>query len=207
MTLGRELDFGGVTGGPAASAKEADGRCFWVKRCEFASRDPTAPVRHARKNASEAGQLAGAVGGGEGGQPLAARLAPHVGLTVAGNILMNLRAVHGPSSRCPPDGGDGRVLPVLAPTRAIEDDAQVPKSHRIALPGNPVEGADLRKKVTASLERGTIIEFLFDPKKHLAEVTIETEEDEDLSFEEVTHLLGDFPLYQVGPINLERILE
>jgi hypothetical protein len=88
----------------------------------------------------------------------------------------------------------------------IEDDAPVPKSHRIALPGNPVEGSALREKVTASLEdRGRIIEFLFDPKKNLADVTIET--DEDLSFEEVTHLLGDFPLYQVGPINLERILE
>jgi hypothetical protein len=84
----------------------------------------------------------------------------------------------------------------------------VPKSHRIALPGNPVEGAALREKVTESLEdRGRIVEFLFDPKKNLAEVTIETESDEDLSFEEVTHLLGDFSLYQVGPINLERILE
>ena len=84
----------------------------------------------------------------------------------------------------------------------------MPKSHRIALPGNPVEGAALREKVTESLEdRGRIVEFLFDPKKNLAEVTIETESDEDLSFEEVTHLLGDFSLYQVGPINLERILE
>lgn len=84
----------------------------------------------------------------------------------------------------------------------------MPKSHRIALSGNPVEGSALREKVTASLEdRGRIIEFLFDPKKNLADVTIETEGDEDLSFEEVTHLLRDFPLYQVGPINLERILE
>ena len=84
----------------------------------------------------------------------------------------------------------------------------MPKSHRIALPGNPLEGSGLREKVTASLEdRGRIIEFLFDPKKNLADVTIETEGNEDLSFEEVTHLLGDFPLYQVGPINLERILE
>jgi hypothetical protein len=84
----------------------------------------------------------------------------------------------------------------------------MPKSHKVALPGNPVEGAALRENVTASLEhRGRIIEFLFDPKKNLAEVTIETDGDEDLSFEDVTHLLGDFPLYQVGPINLERILE
>ena len=84
----------------------------------------------------------------------------------------------------------------------------MPKSHKVALPGNPVEGADLRDKVTSSLDgRGRIIEFLFDPKKNLADVTIETAGDEDLSFEEVTHLLGDIPLYQVGPINLERILE
>jgi hypothetical protein len=186
---------------------EADGRCFWLKRGEFAFRDPTALVRHARKNASEAGQLAGAVGGGEGGEPLAARLAPHVGPAMAGNFLVDVWAVHGPSSSCPPDGGDGRVLPVLAPTLAIEDDAPVPKSHRIALPGNPVEGADLRKKVAASLERGRIIEFLFDPKKNLADVTIETEEDDDLSFQEVLDLLGDVPPYQVGPINLDRIPE
>ena len=84
----------------------------------------------------------------------------------------------------------------------------MPKSHRIALPGNPVEGSALRESVSASLgDRGRIIECLFDPKKNLADVTIETEGDEDLSFEEVTHLFGDFPLYQVGPINLERILE
>jgi hypothetical protein len=164
-------------------------------------------VRHARKNASEAGQLAGAVGGGKGGEPLAVRLAPHVGLAMTGNFLVDLWAVHGPSSRCPPDGRDGRVLPVLAPTLAIEDDAPVPKSHRIALPGNPVEGADLREKVAASLERGRIIEFLFDPKKNLADVTIETEEDDDLSFQEVLDLLGDVPPYQVGPINLDRIPE
>jgi hypothetical protein len=97
---------------------------------------------------------------------------------------------------------------VLAYTRPIEDDAPVPKSHVIALPGNPVEGKDLRDEVTERVEdRGRIVEFLYDPNKKLAVVTIETEGDEDLSFEEVTHLLGDFPLYQVGPINLEPILE
>jgi hypothetical protein len=96
---------------------------------------------------------------------------------------------------------------VLASTLTIEDDARVPKSHKVALPGNPLERGPLREEVTAKLgDRGRIIEFLFDPKKNLAEVTIETEPDEDLSFEEVIHLLGDFPLYQVGPINLERIL-
>jgi hypothetical protein len=176
--------------------------------CELASCDQTAPVRHARKNASEASQLAGAVGRGKGGEPLAVRLAPHVGLAMAGNFLVNLRAVRGPSSRCPPDGRDGRVLPLLAHARVIEDDAPMPKSHKVAFPGNPVQGPALREKVTAGLQdRGRIIEFLFDPKKNLADVTIETERDEDLSFEEVIHLLGDVPLYQVGPINLERILE
>ena len=83
----------------------------------------------------------------------------------------------------------------------------MPKSHIIALPGNPVEGKDLRDEVTKSLERGRIVEFLYDSKKNLATVTIETKEDEDLSFEEVTRLLGAFSLYQVGPINLESIPE
>jgi hypothetical protein len=97
---------------------------------------------------------------------------------------------------------------VLAPTPPIEDDAPVPKSHRIAFPGNPVDGAALREQVTASLdERARIIEFLFDPKKNLAEVTIETEPDDDLSFQEVVDLLGDVPPYQVGPINLDKIPE
>jgi hypothetical protein len=91
--------------------------------CELASRDQAAPLRHARKNASEAGQLTGAVGGRHSGEPLAARLAPHVGLAMAGNFLVDLRAIHESSSRYPPDGRDGRVLPVLAYTRAIEDDA------------------------------------------------------------------------------------
>jgi hypothetical protein len=90
----------------------------------------------------------------------------------------------------------------------MEDDAPVPKSHRIAFPGNPHQGADLRATVTASLDsRARIIEFLFDQKKNLAEVTIETEPDEDLSFAEVLDLLGEVPPYQVGPINLERIPE
>jgi hypothetical protein len=124
---------------------------------------------------------------------------------------MQLGAVHGSSSMgslAHQTRERAAFFPSLAHTCVIEDDAPVPKSHRIALPGNPVEGSALREKVTASLEdRGRIIEFLFDPKKNLADVTIETEGDEDLSFEEVTHLLGDFPLYQVGPINLERILE
>ena len=91
----------------------------------------------------------------------------------------------------------------------------MPKSHRIAFPGNPVEGAELRKMLTAALEsrarslenRGRIIEFLFDPKKNLADVTIETERDEDLSFADVLDLIGDVRPYQVGPINLERIPE
>jgi hypothetical protein len=109
---------------------------------------------------------------------------------------------------CPPDGRDRRFLPLLAPALAIEDDAPVPKSHKIAFPGNPVEGPELRKNVTAGLdERAKIIEFLFDPKKNLAEVTIETEEDEDLSFQEVVDLLGDVSPYQVGPINLDKIPE
>lgn len=84
----------------------------------------------------------------------------------------------------------------------------MPKSHKVAIPGNPVQGPDLREKVTASLDRrARIIEFLFDPKKNLADLTIETEQDEDLSFAEVVDLLGDLPPYQVGPINLERIPE
>jgi hypothetical protein len=165
-------------------------------------------MRHARKDASEAGQLAGAMGSGYGREPLAMRLAPHLGLALAGNFLVDLRAVHGPSSCCPPDGGDSRFLPVLAPTLAIEDDPPVPKSHKVAFPGNPVEGSELRKNVTAGLdERAKIIEFLFDPKRNLAEVTIETEEDEDLSFQDVVELLGEVSPYQVGPINLDKIPE
>jgi hypothetical protein len=97
---------------------------------------------------------------------------------------------------------------VLAPTLAIEDDPPVPKSHKVAFPGNPVEGSELRKNVTAGLdERAKIIEFLFDPKRNLAEVTIETEEDEDLSFQDVVELLGEVSPYQVGPINLDKIPE
>ena len=69
--------------------------------------------------------------------------------------------------------------------------------------GNPVEGPELQEKVTASLgDRGTITEFLFHPKKNLAIVTIET--DEDLSFEEVSAPRGCEP-FQVGPINLENV--
>ena len=82
----------------------------------------------------------------------------------------------------------------------------MPKSHKIAVPGNPDDGPALRQKVTDKLEgRGTITEFLFHPKKDLAIVTIET--DEDLSFEEVTRLLGDVEPFQVGPINLENVPE
>jgi len=161
-------------------------------------------VRHARENASEAGPFAGAVGGCQSGEPLAVGLAPQVGLAIAGNVLVDLRAVQRPLLCCPPDGQDRRILPLLADGRTIEDDAPVPKSHKIAVPGNPVEGADLKEKVTASLgDVGTVTEFLFDSKKNLAVVTIETEED--VSFEEVTRQLGDLPLYQVGPINLEKI--
>ena len=175
---------------------------------EPASRDPTAPVGHAGKNASEAGHLPGAAGGGEGGEPLTVRLAPHVGPAMAGNFLVDLWAVHDPPVVAHQTGETAAFFRWLAPTRAIEDDPPVPKSHRIAFPGNPVEGPELRKNVTAGLdERARIIEFLFDPKKNLAEVTIETEEDEDLSFQDVVDLLGEVPPYQVGPINLDKIPE
>jgi hypothetical protein len=174
--------------------------------CEFASRDPPAPVRNARKDTSEAGQLAGAIGGRDGGEPLAVRLAPQVGLALAGNHLMDVRTGHGPSSFAHQTGETAAFFPVLAPARVIEDDAPVPKSHKIAVPGNPVEGPELREKVSASLgDQGTITESLFHPKKNLAIVTIETEED--LSFEEVTRLLGDVEPFQVGPINLENVPE
>ena len=84
----------------------------------------------------------------------------------------------------------------------------MPKSHIIAFPGNPVDGPALRENVTAGLDdRGRIVEFLFDSKKNLAVVTIETEGDDDLSFEEVLKLLGGVSPYQVGPINLEMIPE
>ncbi len=163
-------------------------------------------MRNARQDAPEAGQLAGAVGSRDGGEPLSVRLAPQVGLALAGNDLMDLRTGHGPSSFAHQTGERAAFFPVLAPARVIEDDAPVPKSHKIAVPGNPVEGPELREKVTASLgDRGTITEFLFHPKKNLAIVTIET--DEDLSFEEVSRLLGDVEPFQVGPINLENVPE
>jgi hypothetical protein len=94
----------------------------------------------------------------------------------------------------------------LAPTRSIQDDAHVPKSHRIVVPGNPTTGEDLKQRTSDNLgDRGKVIEFLFDERKHLAFVTIETPGEDDLSFEEVSRLLGDLPPYQVGPINLTEL--
>jgi hypothetical protein len=123
---------------------------------------------------------------------------------MAGNFLVDLWAVHDSSTRYPPDGRDDCALPALAPARAIEDDAPVPKSHKVAVPGNPEDGKALKERVAASLgDRGTITEFLFHEKKNLAVVTIET--NEDLSFEEVSRILEDVPLFEVGPINLEKI--
>jgi hypothetical protein len=80
----------------------------------------------------------------------------------------------------------------------------MPKSHKVEVSGNPVEGADLRENVIASLDgRGTITEFLFDKNKNLALITVETEDE--LSFEDVTGFFADFSLYQVGPINQDPI--
>jgi len=82
----------------------------------------------------------------------------------------------------------------------------VPKSHRIVIPGNPTTGEDLKQRTSDNLGgKGKITEFIFDERKHLAFVTIETPGEDDLSFEEVSRLLGDLPPYQVGPINLTEL--
>jgi hypothetical protein len=87
----------------------------------------------------------------------------------------------------------------------MDDDARVPKSHKIVVPGSPTTGEDLKKRTAEYLgDRGEITEFLFDERKSLAFVTIETPGEENLSFEEVSRLLGDLP-YQVGPLNLTKI--
>lgn len=74
------------------------------------------------------------------------------------------------------------------------------------VPGNPTDGKGLRERTTESLgDRGKVTQFLYDERKDLGFVTIETPGEEDLSFEEVSGLLNDPPPYQVGPINLARI--
>jgi len=82
----------------------------------------------------------------------------------------------------------------------------VPKSHKSVLSGNPTDGETLKAWANENLgDRGKVTELLFDERKNLAFMTIETPGEEDLSFEEVSGLLGDLPKYQIGPINLARI--
>lgn len=183
--------------------------------------DPGARKHEARKDPADACELAGAVrlGSGHRGDPLTVRLAAHLNLPLADNFLMDLGAVHRYSS-------SGFVhqtrevavffprklftvlksAPGLAPACSIQDDARVPKSHRIVVPGNPTTGEELKQRTSDNLgDQGKITEFVFDERKHLAFVTIETPGEDDLSFEEVSRLLGDLPPYQVGPINLTKL--
>lgn len=82
----------------------------------------------------------------------------------------------------------------------------MPKSHKLIVPGSPIDGQGLKERTIKNLgDRGKVTEFFFDERKNLGVVTIETPGDDDLSFQEVAGLLGDLPLYQVGPINLARI--
>ena len=94
----------------------------------------------------------------------------------------------------------------LATAGASWKDALVPNKHRAAFSTNP-NADELHQRVSEGADRlgGEVVDFVFDERKGLAFVTIQTPDEVKLTFGDVAASLADIDpdgIYWIGPLNI-----